>query len=147
MYAIAWILQERQTHFTRMYTCSSSAASKEFCGPTDPYVKVEKLPWLIYHGKILREFSLGLANHGEILRDFCHDLAIVMGGFYVTCKVLPMFSTVSFIMGRFYVRSKFLRKIFPCNNHLPSAYTMIRGWFMCNLWPHVKSPHIDMVHR
>ena len=34
-------------------------------------------------------------NHGEILRDFCHDL--IMGGFYVTCKVFPMFIFIHFI--------------------------------------------------
>ena len=34
-------------------------------------------------------------NHGEILHDFCHDL--IMGGFYITCKVIPVFKFVPFI--------------------------------------------------
>ena len=48
-------------------------------GHLDVYVKVEKLP---------------SSYHGEILRDFCHDL--IMGGFYVKCKVIPEFICYSF---------------------------------------------------
>ena len=46
---------------------------------------------------ILSDFTwlLPWVNHGEILCDFCHDL--IMGGFYVTCKVFPMFTFVHFI--------------------------------------------------
>ena len=41
-------------------------------------------------------------NHGEILRDSCHDL--IMGGFYVRCKVFPVFTFVT-------LYGKILRKV------------------------------------
>ena len=43
-------------------------------------------------------------------------------------------------MGRFYARSKFLRKIFPYNSNLQ---TIIRDGFTQDLWPHVKSPQLN----
>ena len=90
-----------------------------------------------YHGKVLRDFSHWV-NDGEILCDFCHDLNI--GGFYVTCKVIPVFKFVSF-KWKVYVRSKFLRKIFPCNNYLPTK-SSDRGGDLCVT--SVKSPQIDV---
>ena len=66
-------------------------------GPTDVYVKVEKLPWFWDFTRLLP-----WVNHGEILCDFCHDL--IMGGFYVMCKVIPVFRLVS-------IHGKILHKV------------------------------------
>ena len=76
-------------------------------------------------------------NHGKILRDLHLDL--IMGTFYGTCNASPVVKWIVY-MGRFYVRSKYLRKIFPYNRN---PRTIIRWGFMCELWPHVKSPQVN----
>ena len=51
-------------------------------------------------------------NRGKILCDLHLDL--IMGTFYGTCNESPVAKWIVYV-GRFYVRSKFLRKIFPYN--------------------------------
>ena len=61
----------------------------------------------------------------------------MMGGFYVACKVIPEFTFVFFTWGDFtYIWSKFLRSL-PI---IIVICTTTRWDFMCDLWPHVKSP-------
>ena len=73
-------------------------------------------------GKILRDFSLGLImGRFYVTSAMIYNIIIIMGGFYVICKVFPVFTLILLLyMGRFYVRSKFLRKIFPGNTDLPT---------------------------
>jgi hypothetical protein len=73
---------------------------------------------------------------GEILYDFCHDL--IMGRFYITCKAIPVLIHLLLYMGRFYVRSKFLRKIFLCNRdfqHNNQRVIYVRPLTLCEISP------------
>ena len=81
-----------------MMTETAVSTLKRPSRPQGPTVLYIEITMIIYHGKILRDLFLGL----------------IMGRFYGTCNESPVVKWIIY-MGRFYVRSKYLRKIFPYN--------------------------------